>query len=230
MPDFKGIQNYFSAKQGLEIGGPSIFFSKNGFMPIYPCAESIDCVDFSESTVWSNTRGDTRGITNEGRQLGNRYVLDAVDLTALNGKVYDFILSCNNIEHIANPLKALEQWISVLKDKGIIVIVAPRKEANFDHKRRIVEMSHLVEDFTSNISEADMTHLQEVLDLHDLSRDPPTGSREEFQARCLKNFENRCIHHHVYDLAVLVGMFDYFGLSTVRTVELERDYVVIGQK
>ena len=38
---------------------------------------------------------------------------------------------------------------------------------------------------------------------HDLSMDTPAGTFEQFRERLMKNYENRCLHHHVFDLEVL---------------------------
>jgi hypothetical protein len=42
-----------------------------------------------------------------------------------------------------------------------------------------------------------------VLILHDLSKDPGGLNFNEFKERSLKNIENRCLHHHVFDLNLL---------------------------
>jgi hypothetical protein len=54
-------------------------------------------------------------------------------------------------------------------------------------------------DFEQNVGEDDLTHLQEILEKHDLKRDPLAGSWENFKQRSLDNFSNRCLHHHVFN-------------------------------
>jgi SAM-dependent methyltransferase len=139
-------------------------------------------------------------------------------------------LSCNNIEHVANPLKAIEQMVSVLKPNGALLVIVPRKESNFDHNRNIVKFAHLVENYDNNIQENDLGHLEEILRLHDLTLDPAAGTPEQFKERSLKNFENRCLHHHVFDLNVLSEIYTYFKLSIVAEFEIQTDYVIIGLK
>ena len=90
-----------------------------------------------------------------------------------------------------------EEWKKVAKDT--IILILPRKESNFDHNRSITEFEHLLDDFTNDVDESDLTHLDEILSLHDLSLDPQAGSFEEFKQRSLENFSNRCLHHHVFD-------------------------------
>ena len=47
-----------------------------------------------------------------------------------------------------------------------------------------------INDFENKVQENDLTHVEEVLELHDLSRDPQAGTKEAFKIRCQKNFEN----------------------------------------
>lgn len=126
-------------------------------------------------------------------------------------------------------MKAMEQWILKLKDKGILAIIAPRKEVNFDHRRKIVNFKHLLDDYNNNIDEHDLTHLEEILKLHDLAMDPPAGTFDQFKERSLKNYENRCLHHHVFDLFVLEEMCKYFNLEPILMEEKLNDYIIIAK-
>jgi hypothetical protein len=54
-------------------------------------------------------------------------------------------------------------------------------------------------DYDQNTGEDDLQHLSEILEKHDLARDPGAGSWENFQQRSLDNISNRCLHHHVFD-------------------------------
>jgi hypothetical protein len=77
--------------------------------------------------------------------------------------------------------------------------VLPNYAKMFDHRRTPTEVNHLFEDFERNTQEDDLTHLPEILQLHDLNMDPQAGSFEQFRERSLKNVANRCLHHHVFD-------------------------------
>jgi hypothetical protein len=54
-------------------------------------------------------------------------------------------------------------------------------------------------DYERDTPESDLSHLDEILDRHDLSRDTCAGGHEAFRERSLRNFENRCLHHHVFE-------------------------------
>lgn len=227
---FCDIVTCFQNKSGLEIGGPSSIFANHGKFPIYRLAKGMDNVNFSTRTVWTGSIDKTKGFTVAGKRMGNQYIGDAVFLDSFVERNYDFILSCNNIEHIANPLGAIQKWLLRLESNGCLLIVAPRKESNFDHRREVVQFEHLLTDCQQNVSEADLTHLDEILEFHDLTLDPPAGTLTQFKERSLNNFANRCLHHHVFDLSVLKKIFDYFGLEVIQTFQLHSDIVILGRK
>jgi len=224
------IYEYLIGKYGLEIGGPSWAFTKYGYIPIYKKINTLDGVNFSSSTIWTGDIQSEHGYVVNKKRVGKLYIADTVDLSIIPNDTYDFILSSNNIEHLANPLKAVEQWLLKLKLGGVLIIVAPKKEKNFDRNRSVVKFEHILDDYNKKIDEHDLTHLDEILSLHDLSMDPLAGSFDEFKERSLKNHENRCLHHHVFDLIVLEEIGNYFGLEVLHKEEKKDDYIIVVQK
>jgi SAM-dependent methyltransferase len=228
--DFSYIERFFQNKTGLEIGGPSKAFMNHGYMPIYNIMGTLDGVNFSSTTIWNEKIEEHKGYIINGKNVGKMYIADATDLYQVNNNSYDFVLSSNNIEHIANPIKALEQWTFKLKQNGVLVIVAPIKEVNFDHKREIVKLVHLLDDYNNDIDEHDLTHIEEILQLHDLSMDPSAGTFEQFKKRSLKNYENRCLHHHVFNIEVLEQMCEFVKLTPILVKERVHDYIIVAKK
>jgi hypothetical protein len=92
-------------------------------------------------------------------------------------------------------------------------------------------LSHLKEDYSNGLNEDDLSHLTEILKHHDLSRDPEAGSYEQFLARSKRNFENRCLHHHVFITESLIYMYDYINLEIVHiSAALPFHIIAIGKK
>jgi len=85
------------------------------------------------------------------------------------------------------------------KKSGTLVLVLPDKRFTFDCNRPITKFEHLKADFENNTSEHDLTHLGEILELHDYKQTPEIKDRAFYYNRSLKNFDNRCLHHHVFD-------------------------------
>ena len=131
IPGSKNWQQLFTNKNGLEIGGPSALFRDSGFLPIYSFIQSLDGVNFSTSTVWEGKLEEGNFYRYQDK-TGHQYIAEGTKLQAIKNDQYDFVLSCNNLEHIANPIAAVMEWKRVIKPGGAILLVLPNKQANFD--------------------------------------------------------------------------------------------------
>jgi len=244
MANHLAYQGVVRDKVGLEIGGPSEIFRR--VLPIYEVAKSVDGVNFSSKTMWEGqlVEGQTYAYMN-GR-IGHQYICDATELGSISANSYDFVLSSNNLEHIANPLKAVKEWLRVLRTGGYLFLVLPRKESNFDRKREVTTFEHLLDDLAKDTSEHDLTHLPEIIDRHDYAMDPPilrrvmslvtlrgfhpAMNRETMKQRGLANFENRGLHHHVFDHDLIEAIFKYFGMKPILKTSTAIDYAAVAQK
>jgi SAM-dependent methyltransferase len=188
---------YLRGRSGLEIGGPSRIFHKWNILPVYEEIEKLDNCDFSDSTVWS--RHSASFLFHPRKAPGRVFFCDGSALTEICDSAYDVLLSSHNLEHFANPVKALREWRRVLKSDGVLILVLPYYRATFDHRRLPTSVDHMLNDFDDNIGEDDLTHLSEILEKHDLERDPGAGTLDQFRKRSSDNFLNRCLHHHVFD-------------------------------
>jgi predicted SAM-dependent methyltransferase len=97
------------------------------------------------------------------RPPGRQYILEATELQQIKSETYDFILSSHVLEHIANPLRALHEWIRLLKTEGILVLILPHKDGTFDHKRKVTNLNHLIKDYEQETKENDLSHLADIL-------------------------------------------------------------------
>ncbi len=229
---FKFCKDLISNKNGLEIGGPSKIFSKKGIIPVYPIIKSLDNCNFSSDTIWEGQIKN--GFTfkfDENKTNGYQFVLDSTNLDGINADKYDFIISSHVIEHIANPIKALNEWVRVLKKDGIMILILPHKDGTFDHKRIPTSLNHIIDDYKNNISEDDQTHLNEILEFHDLAKDSSAGSFENFKLRSLNNYENRCLHHHVFNTISAIELINYLELQIINVeVVYPCHIIIIAQK
>jgi SAM-dependent methyltransferase len=201
-------------KSGIEIGGPSAVFRHwYGPLPIYKHIAALDNCVFSQKTVWENHSNSY--IFSAGKAPGNNIICDGSDMSIVADNSYDFVLSSHNLEHFANPVKALKEWQRVTRPGGGLVLVLPDGAYTFDHRRQPTQVSHMLEDYERDTQEDDLAHLPEILQLHDLSMDPPAGTVEEFRQRSLKNFENRCLHHHVFSEANSSALLTELGMTVL---------------
>lgn len=198
--------------RGLEVGGPSHVFRHA--VPVYQVVRHLDGANFSTKTVWEETIVSNGPFNYYPGKPGRQFVLEASDLTGIPTSSYDFVLSSNCLEHVANPLKALSEWSRVTTTQGWLLLLLPHPPHTFDHRRPITTFEHIYADFESGVTEADLGHLNEILELHDLTMDPPAGNKEAFRKRSLDNFNNRCLHHHVFDEGLIRKMLDQSGYET----------------
>jgi predicted SAM-dependent methyltransferase len=218
-------------QSGLEIGGCSQVFSMDGPLPVYGLVSSVDNVNFSENTFWSSGKDGEEYRDRYGGLLGKQYISDATDLSLFRDSTYQFLLASHVIEHIANPIKALNEWSRVLEPGATIVVIAPEKSRTYDRKRPTTTFSHLVKDFEDDVSEDDCTHFEEVIELHDYSLDSTVKDGCAHKSRTLNNKNNRIVHHHVYDGALLKQVLRFCNFNVV-SVQLFRPYhiVIVGKK
>ncbi len=188
---------YVQEKSGLEIGGPSEIFHKGNQLPIYEVIGKLDNCDVAPSTEWAQHSENFK--FHPSREAGRTFFRDGSALVGLQDSTYDVVLSSHNLEHFANPIKALKEWQRVLKPDGALVLVLPYYQDTFDHRRKPTGVDHMVRDYEQGVGEDDLTHLPEILELHDLSMDLRAGTKEQFQRRSEQNILNRCLHHHVFD-------------------------------
>jgi SAM-dependent methyltransferase len=202
------------ARRGIELGGPSTLFQRGKELPVYEALAHLDCCNFAGQTLWRNDIVDGAPYQFSPRKpTGKQFIREATELSGIADASYDFVLASHVIEHVANPLRAMAEISRILVAQGSLILVMPHKDGTFDHQRPVTSLDHLIEDFDKNTPETDMTHLEEWLALVDLDRAPEAKPFEAFKERSLKNYENRGMHHHVFDAAATVALTDRAGFQ-----------------
>jgi SAM-dependent methyltransferase len=199
-------RDHLRGRTALEIGGPSEIFAL-GPLPIYSVLRSVDNCNYSAHTLW-----EPAGF---GPKYRRTFIGEASSLPEISDRSYGCLLSSHSLEHIANPLKALYEWRRVLAAGGMMLLVLPDKERTFDWRRPVTTLDHMVEDYSQGVRDDDLTHLDEILQLHDLSRDRLAGTAEQFKARSLKNSTFRALHHHVFSVPSTLELLMHAGFSPI---------------
>jgi SAM-dependent methyltransferase len=225
-------RTHLHTKKGLEIGGPSPMLASDGPVPVYDVLASLDNCLYSGSTIWTGevSEGNTF-VYQAGKQPGCQILCEATDLLPIESSSYECILACHCLEHIANPLRALAEWKRVLKKDGHLLLILPHRDGTFDRQRPTTSLAHMIEDYERGVGEDDLTHLPEVLQLHDLSRDEAAGTKEQFRKRCEENHIHRAMHHHVFDTMTALATMNYAGFQILRVDDLLPCHIIIlGQR
>lgn len=212
---------------GLEIGGPSPIFDRGGLLPVYRLAARIDNCNFAASTIWEGDITEGASFVFAARRApGRQYIAEGADLHMVPSESYDFLLSSHMIEHTANPLRALREWGRLLKPGGVLILVVPHLDGTFDHRRPVTTLAHLRDDYEQGRTESDLTHVPEILALHDAAKDPGTHGMS-FEERAQRNPEMRSLHHHVFDTRLAVDAVSEAGFVPEAVEPLEPYHVVV---
>lgn len=201
------IADVLQGATALEPGGPSALFRRRGLVPVYPRLAALDTLDYSEQTLWSGSQ--------PAREVRNRLIGEARKLDHIADGSYDVLLASHVLEHLADPLGALGEWHRVVRPGGHVLLAMPHYEGTFDHRRPVTSVEHMRADAEQQTSEDDLTHLEEILELHDLERDPGAPNREVFEQRCRENPSSRAMHHHVFDSRSVYETCQAAGLEVV---------------
>jgi SAM-dependent methyltransferase len=204
-PVTKAYRQHLRGMRALEIGGPSDVLGFGGAFPIYSCLGGIHSCNYSDRTLWES----------EAVKYSQTFVWEATALQKESGS-YDCVVASHCLEHVANPIKALVEWKRVLRSDALLLVLLPHRDYAFDWRRPVTTVAHMREDFRVAMPETDLTHLDEVLALHDPSRDAGSGTPEQFRDRCLKNAEFRAVHHHVFVPSTVLELLGEVGFSVVR--------------
>jgi len=210
-------------KIGLEIGGPTTFFALRGGFPVYLFAERVDNVNYGTETFFGNYK---EGLTYEyyPGKMGKQFIAEATDLDVIANNSYDFILSSHSLEHTANPIKALMEWIKKIKLGGKLILVLPDKRNTFDHRREYTSFAHLLDDFDKNTTEHDSTHFEEIISTFD--EEAAKVQIKEYKRLIKDNYINRCAHHHVFSQEVVEDVLKYVGFTVESQFEIEPFHLV----
>jgi len=121
----------------------------------------------------------------------------------------------------------LKEWQRIACPAGALVLVLPDHSMTFDHRRKLTSVAHMMDDFDRDMQEDDLTHLPEILLKHDLTRDPGAGTLEQFRERSLRNFENRCLHHHVFDENNIRDLLCALGMNVLSVEKFPTCHLIL---
>ncbi len=131
IPDSALAHHYLDGLVGLEIGG-------SAHNPFSLNTLNVDYTD-DYSTIYKQAE-----ITVCGTYMKVDIVAPGDDLPFKDNTV-DFVVSSHVIEHFYDPIKAVKEWLRVVKPGGYVFIIAPHKERTFDRDRPRTPLSELIE-------------------------------------------------------------------------------------
>jgi SAM-dependent methyltransferase len=108
----------------------------------------------------------------------------------------DFVIACNVLQHVANPIRCLEEMFRITRPSGHVVLAAPDKRHSFEASRSVTPFDHVLEEYLQNVTEVSDAHYVDLLVLFCPS-DVALGVSTIGQR--LGDFRRRLEHAHVWD-------------------------------
>lgn len=180
--------------RGLELG------ALHNPMPVGPDAE----VRYVDRQTLDDLRREYPNVA-EG-VVGPDIIDDAQTLAGVEAGAWDFVIASHVIEHMPNPLRAVEAWLRVLRPGGLLYLVVPDKRATFDAHRVRTTLEHLVLDYHEPSVERDFEHYVDyAVHVHRLRGDAALA-----EARRLRD-SGFSIHYHVFLPEDVVAMLEWLS-------------------
>ncbi|KAJ1445789.1 hypothetical protein M885DRAFT_286901 [Pelagophyceae sp. CCMP2097] len=198
-----------AGRHALEIGGPTLLFVKRNF-EVYPhlaSAHNLNLYSLADSFQ-----------TIKASPL-NKVFSERFSALADVGREYELLMTSHAIEHFANPLRLLSDFAAKLVPHGLILSFVPNHVEFWDKTRPLTTFDHLLADFANDMQEDDLTHIDENLATdHPYKRNPhhPDIAPGLTYANMLwANIEYRTMHHHTFDIDLVVQMHEHLGFETI---------------
>jgi len=224
----ENLNYWVENKTGFELGGPSE--NTLGSLGVYDVATKVDIANCSADAIREKRVKDGSPFLWKNQPKGIQYLLDAIDLHGIPNELYDFVAASHILERIANPFKALLEWLRILRSGGVLIVITTFKAVTIDHKRDIVRIEHLINDYNNQTTEADRSHLDERIRLPEFSRDIPAKNKEFLKKRLEKKFQHHDLHQHLYDQELLYYIFKCLNLDVKIQITWGNHDIIIGQK
>jgi 2-polyprenyl-3-methyl-5-hydroxy-6-metoxy-1,4-benzoquinol methylase len=139
--------------------------------------------------------------------------IDNDSLKIFKNNTFDFVIFSHVIEHLANPINAIESLFRITKIDGMVVIAAPDKRYTFDKDRELTPFSHLKEEYNQQVKEVSDEHYLDFL--HAVHPDVMKAGTEAAD-KALKSVRERREHAHVWSTdsfkAFLLSSFQYLNI------------------
>jgi len=151
--------------------------------------------------------------------------LDKEGLSLFEAAHFDFVILNHVIEHVANPIKVVEEVFRITKYDGLMVISAPDKNFTFDKDRALTSFAHLQEEYENQVTEVTDAHYIDFLGAVHPKILKLSGDKLQFHINSVKS---RREHAHVWDSST----FAEFISATLNLLQLRAtcEFVSVGNK
>ena len=135
------------------------------------------------------------------------------ELTTISDNAYDFCISNHVLEHLEDPIKALSNWMRILKPRGLLFLSIPLPYNIVDQNRQPTPISHIIEDFGLMVRDREIYAKKRHNHFLDFVRSTNVSESANDAFINSKTSElmsmNYSIHFHVFSEETLLQMIEF---------------------
>jgi SAM-dependent methyltransferase len=151
---------------------------------------------------------------------------DCVRLSGFADGSLDFVIANHTLEHVEDPVAALESLVRVVRPGGVVFLALPDARCTFDAARPRTTLEHVLADHREGPERSREAHYREWAAVECLAEDRAAERMAEFRAEGARH------HFHVWELDGFLDLLH--NLSLPVTLELAEthpeEFVVILQR
>lgn len=180
---------YLDGLKGIEIGG-------SAHNPFHLDTINVDYTADME-TIYKKGEYDF---------CGEKMPVDVIaygDDLPFKDEEYDFVISSHVMEHFFDPIKALKEWMRVIKKGGFIFIIAPTHYSLPGETRPCTTLQELIDRHEGRMKISDVNMGNNVY--------PPTGEK----------MGNEHGHFSVWDLKDFLPICNHYNFKVIESLEID---------
>lgn len=136
---------YLDGLNGIEIGGST----QNPFGLDKTGAYANVDFEVTQGGKWQDSDFQPKQVN----------IVASGDNLPFKDETLDYVISSHVIEHFFDPVKAIKEWLRVVKKGGYIFIIVPHKDRTFDRNRKIKPLKELIDRHIGKLKITDYAYL-----------------------------------------------------------------------
>jgi SAM-dependent methyltransferase len=166
-------------------------------------------------------------------KVSENVYLDFETMNGIEDLSLDFIVAAHVIEHVFNPIGAIDVSLQKLKKGGVLVLCVPDMRFTFDHMRRPTEINHLMADYLDGGEGTKLeAYLEHVRYVHPVLVKEEVPEEEIVDVAKKLMEVNLDIHVHCWTFPTFLEMLESlpFKLKILSYVSVENENIFVIEK
>lgn len=141
---------------------------------------------------------------------------DGEKLEKFEDSSLDFVIANHFLEHCQDPIGAVECFLRVLKEGGVLYLAIPDMRSTFDKDREVTTFDHLLLDYREGAENSRRSHFEEWVRVVTGIKDDAAEKQIE---RCMEI--EYSIHYHAWTQAEMIELVSGLRKQLGFSFELE---------